>query len=405
MTLRDYQIDIISKGTEILNRRHLLYLALEVRTGKTIIALNIAKDFKTVLFVTKKKAIKSIETDFFNSGLKFNLTVCNYESLHKIGKQYDCVIIDEAHGVGALGKKPARLQALLLIKTDYHILLSGTPTPETFSQIYHQLAVSKHSPFSAYTTFYKWAKEFVNVKKKIIAYGTEINDYSDANLNKILPFVKPIMITFTQSEAGFVNEINEHRLTVEMQPKTYHIANRLIKDLVIEGASGVILADTPVKLQNKLHQIYSGTVKLECGKTVILDDTKATFIKDYFKGKKLAIFYKFKAELDILQNVFKDCLTTDISDFNDSSKHIAGQLLSIREGVNLSKADAIVFYNLDFSNVSYKQARDRMTTLERKVSDVYFIFSKNGIEDKIYKTVTVDKKKYDLTAFKKDYGK
>jgi hypothetical protein len=67
----------------------------------------------------------------------------------------------------------------------------------------------------------------------------------------------------------------------------------------------------------------------------------------------------------------------------------------------LSKADTLVFYNIDFSATSYWQARDRMTTKERKSSDVFWIFSKGGIEKQIYKAVS-NKKNYTLTHFRKD---
>ena len=41
--LRDYQIEIANKGVEILTNNNLVYLAMEVRTGKTITSLEIAK--------------------------------------------------------------------------------------------------------------------------------------------------------------------------------------------------------------------------------------------------------------------------------------------------------------------------------------------------------------------------
>ena len=55
---RDYQVDIIEKGTEILLKNKFLYLAMEVRTGKTLTSLGIAErvDAKNVLFITKKRA-------------------------------------------------------------------------------------------------------------------------------------------------------------------------------------------------------------------------------------------------------------------------------------------------------------------------------------------------------------
>lgn len=402
--LRDYQVEMIEKGKEILLKYNLIYYAVEVRVGKTAIALSVVDVFENVLFVTKKKAIPSIEKDFKALKLAYKLTVINYESLHKVEKKYDCIIIDESHSIGSFPKKSKRLKDLQNIKSNYHIFLSGTPCPESWSQIYHQLDASPFSPFKEWKNFYKWAYDFVDVKKKFVSFGNQVNDYSNANLAKIKPYIQNVIITKTQKETGFINEINEKCLYVKMQPKTYTIANRLQKDLVLESKSGVILADTPVKLQSKLHQIYSGTVKLECGKKITLDLSKGEFIKERFKDKKIAIFYKYQQELEVLKQVFGQNLSTDIHEFNTTYKNIAGQIQSIREGTNLSKADAIVFYNLDFSNVSYKQARDRMTTMQRRSSDVYFIFAYGGIEEKIYKTVTVDKSKYDLRQFKKDYG-
>jgi hypothetical protein len=125
-------------------------------------------------------------------------------------------------------------------------------------------------------------------------------------------------------------------------------------------------------------------------------------IYDMFKGKQIAIFYKFKAELDALEFIFGDTLTTDLNEFNTTNKSIAYQIVSGREGVNLSRADSLVYMNIDFSAVSYWQSRDRLTTMDRLENNVYWFFAKNGIEDKIYKAV-MNKKNYTLSVFKKDY--
>ena len=57
---RDYQIDIIDRGVECLRRHKFLYLAMEVRTGKTLTSLGMCDKIgaKRVLFVTKKKAMR-----------------------------------------------------------------------------------------------------------------------------------------------------------------------------------------------------------------------------------------------------------------------------------------------------------------------------------------------------------
>lgn len=62
---RDYQENIIEKGLKQCLNRKWCYLAMEVRTGKTLTALGISDRLggakKRVVFVTKKKAISSIE--------------------------------------------------------------------------------------------------------------------------------------------------------------------------------------------------------------------------------------------------------------------------------------------------------------------------------------------------------
>ena len=130
-------------------------------------------------------------------------------------------------------------------------------------------------------------------------------------------------INYSQKQAGFEVDTREHILRVRMDDKTYALAKRLNKDLVVEGKEEIILADTPVKLMMKLHQIYSGTIKFESGGSMIIDMSKANFIRERFKGKKVGIFYKFKEELNALSQVYgAENLTSDIEEFNSSNKSI-----------------------------------------------------------------------------------
>ena len=405
---RDYQSDIIAKGTEVIRDYGFLYLAMEVRTGKTLTSLGICEQLnvENVLFLTKKKAISSITSDYTNlCPVNFSLFTINYESIHKIPDvRWDVIICDEAHSMGAFPKPSNRAKAVrqLIAKNDPRvILLSGTPTPESYSQMYHQVYGIPMNPFKRHTTFYKFAHDWVNVKQRKIN-GNLINDYSGGKKD-ILNAMKNHTINFSQKDAGFEVDTKEHVLRVKLRDETYRLAKRLDKDLVVEGSEEVILADTPVKLMSKLHQIYSGTIKFESGKSMVLDHTKAEFIRDRFKGQKIGIFYKFKEELTALKDTFgKELLTTKLEEFQETDKSIALQIVSGREGISLRQADALVYYNIDFSATSYWQSRDRMTTKDRLKSDVYWVFSEGGIEDDIYKAVS-KKKTYTVNYFKKEF--
>jgi hypothetical protein len=383
---------------------------MEVRTGKTLTALETAKLYGStnVLFLTKKKAISSIQNDYNNFGYDFELTVTNDESMHKIEQpsQYDLIIHDEHHRFGAFPKPGLATRTYKqMFGSKPMIFLSGTMTPESFTQVYHQFWVSHHSPFKHYVNFYRWADDYVNKFQKKIN-GFLANDYSKGNELKIMAAIAPYVITFTQQQAGFSTEIEEEVIHIDMSDKTKMIVKKLEKDLVVEGKDEVILADTPVKLMQKLHQLWSGTVKFESGNSMVIDTTKAEYIKNRWHDKKIGVFYKFKEELNALSQVFgSENLTTELDKFdNGDFKVIALQIVSGREGISLKNADYVVFYNIDFSATSYWQARDRMTTMSRKFNKVYWLFSIGGIEDKIYKAVKA-KKKYTINIFKKDYEK
>ena len=403
---RGYQSEIIDKSIKILGRANFVYLAMEVRTGKTLTSLGISEKLgaENVLFLTKKKAIQSISDDYDKlCPAGFSLFTINYESMHKAPNlKWDVIICDEAHSLGAFAKPNKRSKAVrdLIIKTKAKvILLSGTPTPESYSQMYHQVYGIQGNPFSQFKNFYRFCDKYVIVKELKIN-GLMIRDYSNG-LPSILDAMKPYTISLTQQAAGFVTETTEEVLEVQMSDTTYDLARKLKKDLVVEGKDEVVLADTPVKLMMKLHQIYSGTVKFESGNSMIVDYSKAEFIKEHFKDKKIGIFYKFKEELNTLKEVFGDDLVTELTPFEQTDKNIALQIVSGREGISLRHADCLVYYNIDFSATSYWQSKDRMTTKERLKNKVYWIFSKGGIEPQIYKAVTKTKD-YTLRHFKRD---
>lgn len=405
--LRDYQIRIANDACETLQRKKIVYLCCEVRVGKTLMALKTAENFgaKKVLFTTKKKAIPSIQSDFDNFGFKYKIQIINNESLHKVtDTDFDLVISDEHHRFGAYPKPNVTAK---LFKEKFGnlpmIFLSGTPTPESHSQWYHQFWVSNHSPFNDFANFYKWANEYVDIELKYLGYA-QVKDYSKARKKDFWHRIRYYIYTFTQVEAGFSTSVHENVLKCPMDAITYKIVDKLKTDLVVTNKEGqMILGDTAVKLQQKIHQLFSGTCKFEDGTSKVIDYSKALFIQNHFKGEKIAIFYKYKEEWNALKNIFGNDLTDNLEEFNESNKNIALQIVSGSEGISLSKAKYLVYYNIDFSSRLYWQSRDRLTTMQRKSNDVYWVFAEGGIEEKIYASV-MKKKDYTTDLFKRDYG-
>jgi Type III restriction enzyme, res subunit len=445
--LRDYQSELAQEGCKILQDVGIVYFNCEVRVGKTLMALEAARIYgaKSVLFLTKKKAISSILGDYqkmldegmmtifsdadlyldppepaaekYHKDLKpgYALTVINNESIHKVEGDFDLLVVDEVHRISGY-PKPSKMAKDLRERFSHlpMILMSGTPSPESFSQLYHQFWISNRSPFVE-PNFYKWAgsvgkPNYVNVVQRTFPHGT-VNDYSNGIEEKILPAIEPYMIRYTQEQAGFVCQITEHICPVEMPLTLARVARQIMKDGVVEGRSGTLSADSPAAKLQKVHQLHSGTCILDEddeGKRhpLLLSDAKAQYIAERWPNEKLVIFYQFKNELLLLQKVLGDRITTDLAEFQSTDKSCAFQVVSGREGIDLSLGEVIVFYNTSFSAVSYFQARDRLTTSTRRSSDIYWLFSQFdgewGIEKKIY-DVVMTKRSYTARHFAKDF--
>jgi len=333
------------------------------------------------------------------------VVVTNFEQLKNFeGTSWNIIIVDEAHSVGAFPKPSQRQQNILKLRYGIIILMSGTPSPESWSQLYHQFALTNlWNEYSRYgrNGFYKWAGDYVEIKDKRVGTGIVVKDYSDAYINVIKRDIEPFMVYMTQKEAGFSQEIEEKVHLVKMSKRTYRLALRIIKTGVIGKAKGrSVLADTGVKVMSKLKQLFNGHVITEKHGTVIFDKSKVKYIKDTFKGK-IAIMYCYKAEEKMLKKVFGDRVTEDPVEFNSNNdKVFIGQVRSSREGVNLSSADDVVFLGIDYSALSYLQGRERASYLGRdRNNKVHYIFAEKSIEPKVFEVVQ-SKENYTINHYR-----
>lgn len=397
LKFREYQKEKIAEAVDILSSYGIVYMACEVRTGKTLMSLEVAKRMgaKNVLFITKKKAIGSIQADCELLAPSYKLHVINYESVHKLPKvNFDFAIIDEAHNLGAYPKPSQRTINIQKIVYDLPIVyLSGTPTPESYSQLFHQLWISGRSPFIAYGSkkraFYRFADSFINVTQRMIN-GYQVRDYTKADKKKIDALTSKYFVRLSQIEAGFEAPVVEEVMYVALneQVQKYYLDMKM--DKIIQTHDGhVATASNGADVLNKLRQLSSGHIIFDEEPTAkIYDFNKALFIKHNFSNKKIAIFYVYKAELIILKQIFKNW-TESPEDFNAADKLIfLGQVKSASEGVNLRTADVLIMYNISFSATNYWQSRARIQSKERQGSaPLYWIFSDHGIERDVYEAV------------------
>lgn len=429
--LQPYQEELVDRTVETLRANGVAYLCLETRVGKTPVSIVAASKLeRPILFCTKKSIIKDINAtiELIRQSHDIpDIAVVSFDSLHRMLYKPNVVIIaDEAHSFGTYPKPSKRATMLRRLSVNNPVIfLSATPSPESYSQIYHQLWSANATIFAQHKNFYDWARtyvktvpvtitvngELVTKRQFVQSYkaGRPVNDYSVALWDKIEPKIREIMIEFTQQAAGFKHtEIREDKYYVEMPEEIKSLILDIKKHGIALYNEHTIVAESAAATLSKVHQLCSGTVIPEDGQRgVVISRHKLKPLGIIGSlHHKLAIYYKFRAEHDLLVEYYGDKLTDDQILYETRDDLVfAKQFVSGREGINLKTADAIVFFNIDHAFLSYIQTVNRMQNLDReKKPIVVFILTKGGIEESILMLVK-RKRNYTTTYFNKDFNR
>lgn len=379
---------------ELLKVKGYVYLAGKPRSGKTYTSILTAEKsdkISRVLVLTKKAAIEGWNKFIIgNKALKHSYTITNYEQAHRLNsKDYDLVIIDESHNLGTLAKPSLRIKTIRKLCWDMpHIHLSGTAIVESQCSIYHQMCISKYSPFK-HKNFYDFHREFGS-PYYIKAGGRDINQYDRAN-EKLMPKINEFTVYMTQEDAGISKDLQavDKLHYVELRESTKKLYNELqehqIAYIPIDDPSKFkgnlqdkipLVCDSIMKLRTSLHMLESGIAKIgddyiELGNTEKIDyiketfgDTNAVGIMCHFVGERVLVSKHFK-----FARVYS------------STSHA--------EGVDLSDLEHFVIMSSGYSGSKFIQRRDRVVNINGSKSlTVHHILVKKAISEQVYKRVS-----------------
>lgn len=388
----DYQIENSGRGAAILREHGAVYFAMEERTGKTLTAILTAEAVGAtrVLVITKAKAIDGWLETLAAYGSKTVFDVSSYHKAHhREGQIFDLVIVDEAHAVISGYPKPGKIlqQVRKIVYGLPIIYLSATPHAQSYSQLYHQFALWSKSPWTHHKSFYSW---FAMYGKP---YSLEINGITIPQYDKtieadVLAVTKHLFITKTRAELGFEHEPEDVLHYITLGADTKHVYNTLVKDELVELKAGMLVCDSASKMRFSLHQLEGGTAILANNTYVVLANReKADYIlANWGDSEDLVIMYHYKAELTKLKAIF--------------SKATLLQATSYAEGVDLSMYKHLVIYSQDFSTAKHTQRRARQANKNRDGEiKVHFLLVAGAISERVYKTVSKNKKNFVDTVF------
>ncbi|RLA69422.1 MAG: hypothetical protein DRG30_10200 [Epsilonproteobacteria bacterium] len=395
-----HQLEFADRLWDILSVKGYAYLAGLPRSGKTLTAILTAEKSKkihSVLVLTKKAAIsgwhKFTEDEELELAHSYHIT--NYEQAHKLKPaDYDLVIIDESHNLGTLAKPSKRIVTIKKLCYNMpHIHLSGTAIVESPCGIYHQMFISKYTPFpfkNFYDFFRRYGKPYY-----IKAAGRDIQQYDKA-LDTLMPVINEFTLYMTQEHAGISKSVQatDKIHYVELDSDTKELYNRLQKDQIASIEEGMfsnipaaykhigsieaydLVCDTVMKLRTSLHMLEAGVAKVEDEYLMLGNTEKIDYIKKTFGDTKdTGIMSHFVGERMLLEKHFKNAQL-----FSSSAD---------AEGVDLSHLKNFVILSSDYSGSKFVQRRDRIVNINGSSTTVVnHILVKKAISEAIYLSVS-----------------
>ena len=373
-------------------------------------------DFKyltKVLLGDKAKRIKMLKelSGFPFRGLK--VAVINYESTWRDDIketieewQPDMVICDESQRIKTHDAAQSKELHRLGDMAQYKLILSGTPVQNNAVDIFSQYRFLDPSVFG--NNFYAFRNRYCCMggfnNKQIIGYR---------NMDELIKKEYSIAYRVTKEDALDLPETVFKTIHIDFNPKEKKLYDQLKKDSFAELENGgQITATTVLTKLLRLQQLTGGfLVADEADKPELVSEGKINaledIIDDYVIGesKKLVIFARFRAELDIIEKLIKKkkipygMIYGDIpqnergdivKDFqeNPNTMIFLAQIDTAGLGITLTAASTCVYYSVNWNYAAYSQSLARIHRIGQKNKCLYIhLVVKGTVDEKVLKAL------------------
>ena len=352
---------------------------------------------KFIIFdLTKKKDYSSF---FWEHAPNYKIGVINYELAFRreelASLQDFTLLLDESSMIQ--NDKAKRTKAILKLKAKNVILLSGTPVGGKYENLYSQLKllgwnITKKQFWNNYINF-----ELVQYGGPMSPMLPKIKGYK--NIDELKMMLKIYGADFLKSEEVFdLPEQNFNIVKVQVS-KEY---KEFKKEKYISIKDKEFIGDTPLKTMLYARMMCSTYNKYKLD--AFLDLIEST-------DDRLIVFYNFTDELEVLKDAIgKRAYSVvngserDLSNYENVDNSITFiQYQAGAMGLNLQKANKIIYYSLPLSSELYEQSKKRIHRIgQNRPCFYYLLLAENSIEERI--KTTLDKRNdYTQELFMKDF--
>lgn len=404
-------------------------LFMEQGTGKTLPTLTRlneliqSKAIKTALVICPKSVMGSWDRDIQlfdtedQTRLKTHVDVINYDKVWRYDRnnfnpydrQYDAIVIDEAHSIKNRTSKRAAFILKLAVTTTYRYALTGTPISNGQLENFWSL-ICFLDPYLVGNRVYSNIFRIIDSCKgsyydfldKYALLDQFHKPYRYRNITELQEIVDEYSYRVTKNEClDLPDKLPDEVIELELPDK------KLYKEIAKHSASLDIefVADNPLVKLSKLRQIASGFLIDDTGSLTDLKCEKINALDEFLDGfdKKLVIFAEFTRSIDnivallkkrklktiVLDGRQKDKSIWRMFQSDESIRVIVCQYVSGCQGIDLFAADTILYYEPTLRSNILEQSRDRIhrNGQTQKCSYIHFI-TKGTVEKDIYRALS-----------------
>ncbi len=366
-------------------------------------------DREFILYPSNQK--KRLEIIKNNKPNKLTFLCINYDIIDKQSDRLlkwnpDIIIFDESHLIKNYNSRRSKASYKIAKEVKNVLLLTGTPIPKKWYDIFGQFRAMDASIFG-----HRWTP-FKNKYAIMGGYmGKEI--IGCTNKDEIADIIAKHSIRVLRKDVFDEPNIENVIIPVTLEPKAMEHYKQLRDIYVAELDNGqLITADMAGVRLMRLQQLCGGWLKDDTGNWINISSAKIEITIDLIKtkvegGEQVVVFHRFQREGRDITEKLKKCGINTVEfngnvsenerkkardDFQQgNAKVIVMQIATGAMGITLDKAHINVFYSLDFSLANFLQARDRVMGRNQKYDVTnYFIACKNTVDHKVMKTLSKD---------------
>lgn len=339
----------------------------------------------TVIDCTKEKNLLEI-----NKITNKKVLIINYDLIFRreffLTLKDFTLLLDESSIIQ--NEKSKRAKFILKLNPKNVILLSGTPVSGKYENLYSQCKLLGWN-----ITKELYDKQYVNYKSiDVGGYIYKVVDKNNPykNVERLKQKLREHGAVFLKTEECFdLPKQNFVRINIK-KTKDYE---KFLKDSIVKVNKDVLVGDT-----NLVKRMY---LRKLCGE---YNKEKLQAFEDLISSTqdRLLVFYNFNNELEILKNIAIK-LEKPISEFNGEVKNLSNyeneensvtfiQYQAGSMGLNLQKANKIIYFTLTETSELFEQSKKRIHRIgQEKTCFYYLLICENSIEESILKSLEIKK--------------